>query len=143
MGGLTNRPRTRKERILDLLNQGKSPLEIAHEVNCERSLVYKTARAAGVKMLKARPGPRPVGFNPVASKLAYQIGQRVFLYHRAENDFPLEQVAVELNMTVPKLSKLMAGVYDPTLGELQRIGRMLGVPLPELVTEKDNRVRPV
>jgi transcriptional regulator with XRE-family HTH domain len=52
---------------------------------------------------------------------------------RVAKDMSRQELAVKADLSREYIRKLEAGLYDPTVGTLQRLARALGVPLTDLL----------
>ena len=52
---------------------------------------------------------------------------------RVEMDLSRQELAEKAGLSREYIRKLEAGLYDPTVGTLQKLGKALGVPVTELL----------
>jgi hypothetical protein len=73
---------------------------------------------------------------PITS-LHQQIGVKLDSYRSFTLRQTVDNMAVELGIANKRLRAMELGAYDPTLTELMKFAKLLGVTLQELVTETD------
>jgi len=131
----------RSDQIIALITNGFTAGEIALQVNCDRSYVYKFAREKGLTLTRAKCGPRKAGYDQTYGKLSEQIGRDLYIYRELKEGLSYDEMALRLNMTRTQLIKAESGEHRFSLDELLRISEELSKPLPELVTERGVKVR--
>lgn len=127
---------SRRALIEERIRQGFNVNQIAAEVNCDRTYVYKIARECKVKVCPTSRGPRPIYREASQGRLAEQIGRDLFFYREMTKNLTLAEIGQQLNMTVAKVAKAESGHHVWTLPELTRLSKLLGKSLVELLTEQ-------
>ena len=131
------------EKIEERLRAGEDPAKIADERGCTTAHIYNIARRVGIKLPPKRRGPAPMLESETIGKLHAQIGQDLFTYRSCNNQFTYAELAEKLGMSTTNIIAAESGTYKFHLTELQRISALVGIPLPELVTERITKFAPM
>lgn len=127
------RIRERNQQIAAEREQGETLSALAEKHGLCLDSVVRICKMAGAKPQAPRP---PVVIGP-RSTLHQQIGVRLSGHREFNRRVTLTDAALEMSMSSARLREIELGQRDLLLEELKVIAKFIGVPLPELVTERN------
>lgn len=135
------------ERNTKIVTEAKAMLNDLGEVDVvslmdkfgiSNQTIKRVLDLAGIVVRRKRGPNRTIGTPPI-STIHDQIGRDILEYRFFRASGRKDQVANDLGISVIRLSQMEKGIYDPTLSDLIKVAKCLGVSLSQLLEERGGR----